>query len=125
MSERVHQLKRALDSRDRLQRMDIREAREPRHPLVETRVMFHCAGAQWIQPGIDRVILLREARVVPHHLWLREAGQADRALARDAAEPALDSRRLGQVDAGPTGRVLLEDEQLLDLETAIAADGGA
>src|SRR5206468_2062704 len=39
------------------------------------------------------------------------------------AEPRLHRRRVGQVDAGAAGHVLLEDQLLLDLQAAIAAEG--
>src|SRR5262249_4485125 len=113
----------ALHGRDRLQWVDVRESRETRHPLVEARVVLHGAGAQRIEARIDRVVLLGEPRVVPHHLRLREARQADWPLARDTAEAAPDCGRLRQVDPGAASRVLLEEQRLLDLQAAIAADG--
>src|SRR5690606_3709319 len=57
------------------------------------------------------------------HLRLRQAGQADPALAREPAETALHRRRIRQVDAAAPFGALLEDQRLLDLQAAIAAEG--
>src|SRR5688572_32438295 len=51
-----------------LQRMNIRKARQPRHFLVQARVMFHGAGTQRIESAVDAIVLLRKARVMAHHL---------------------------------------------------------
>ena len=53
MGERFDQLERALHGRDRLQRMDVGEARQPRHLLVEARIVLHRARAERIEPGVD------------------------------------------------------------------------
>ena len=45
------QLQRALRGRLRRQRMQIAEARQPRHLLVQARIVLHGAGAQRIKPA--------------------------------------------------------------------------
>src|SRR6266542_5699571 len=102
--------------------MEVGETRQPRHLLVEPRVVLHRARAKRVEAAVDRVILLRQAGVVTHHLRFAEPGQADRRLALEAAEAGLERRRVGQVDAAMAGRILLEDQLLLDLQAAIAAD---
>ncbi len=82
----VHQLQRALNRRLRLQRVDVREARQARHLLVQARVVLHRARAQRIQRQVDGVVLLAQAHIVAHGLWLRQAGQADRILADQIAQ---------------------------------------
>ena len=85
MRQRVDQLERALHRRYRLQRVQIGETRQPRHLLVEPRVVLHRARAERVEAAVDRVILLRQAGEMAHHLRLAEAGQADRRLAVEAA----------------------------------------
>ena len=82
----LHQRERALHRRLRLQRMNIGEAFEPRHFLVEPRIMLHRAGAERIEPRIDRIILARQPHIMANSLRLREARQADRRLALQRAE---------------------------------------
>ena len=108
---------------ERLQRMDVAEAGQPRHALVEARVVLHGARAQRKDPGIDAVVLLAEPHVVAHGLRLAEAGQPDRLGALELAEARRELRRLLQIDAGRIGAPDLEDQRLLDGEPAIAAEG--
>ena len=84
--ELAHELERALHGRDRLQGMDVAEAGQPRHALVEAGIVLHGAGAERKQPGVDAEVLLRQAHVMAHGLGLGEAGQADVALALEPAE---------------------------------------
>ena len=79
--QRVDQLERALHGRQRLQRMDVGEARQPRQLLVEPRIVLHRARAERVEPAVDRVVLLRQPREMAHDLRLAEPRQADRRLA--------------------------------------------
>ena len=117
------QVERARDRRQRLQRVDVGEAGQPRHLLVEARVVLHRAGAERIEPDVDRVVLLGEPHVVAHRLRLGEAGQVDRRLAAMLAEPRRRLRRLRQIDAGHVVPADLEEQRLLDLQAAIAGEG--
>ena len=117
------QLDGARDGRERLQGMDVAEARQPRHALVEARVVLHGAGAEREQPGVDAEVLLGEAHVVAHGLGLAEARQADRRLALECAEARGEFRGLRQVDARGVRAADLEDQRLLDGEPAVAAEG--
>ena len=56
-AELVDQLERALHRLLRLQRVDVGEARQPRHLLVEARVVLHRARAEREQAEVDRVVL--------------------------------------------------------------------
>ena len=78
VAEPLHQLERALHGLLRLQRMDVAEARQPRHLLVQPRVVLHRARAERIEPAVDRVVLARQAHVVAHRLRLGESRQSDR-----------------------------------------------
>ncbi len=123
MRQAIDQFERALDGRDRLQRMDVGETRQPRQLFVEPRVVLHRARAERIEAGVDRIVLVRQPGEMANHLRLAETGQTDRALPLETAHPGADGRRLRQVDAATTRRILLEDQRLLDLETAVAAHG--
>ncbi len=87
------------------QRMDVGEARQARHALVEARIVLHRAGAEREQAQVDRVVLAAEARIVAHRLRLGQAGEADRA----GCAPARRARggRLGravEIHAGACSR---------------------
>jgi hypothetical protein len=72
--------KRALHGRLRLQGMNIGKAGQPRHRLVEAGIMLHRAGAERINPSVDRVIQPRQPHVMTHCLWLAQARKAGRFL---------------------------------------------
>ena len=67
----LHQRQRALHRLLRLQRMDVREAGQPRHLLVQARIVLHRAGAQRKDAGVDGIILLAQADIMADRLWLR------------------------------------------------------
>ena len=118
----VDQLQRALHGGDRLHRMQIADAGQPRHLLVEARIVLHGAGAERIDAHVDGVVLLAHLGVVAHHLRLAQARQADLALALQAAEAVLVLRDRGQVDAAAALHALLEDQRLFDLQALVAGD---
>src|SRR5260370_1604870 len=93
------------------------------HVFIEAGVVFNGAGDEGIEPGVDRVVLLRQASEVAHHLRLAEPGESDHAAPLEAAEAVAKRRRLGKVDAAMPRRILLEDQRLFDLQPAVAADG--
>ena len=70
--EREDALRRAV----RLTRMHV--GKEPGDAVVHLRVVLHRAGAERIHPGIDRIVQLREVRVVAHDLRLRQLRQPQR-----------------------------------------------
>ncbi len=107
----------------RLQRMDVGEARQPRHLLVEARIVLHRAGAERIEPGVDRIVLARQPHVMAQRLRLGEAGQADGVRRACAPSRSAKSARLVDVDAGRLGAADLEQQRLLDVEAAIAGEG--
>ena len=86
VGELVDQRIGALHRVGRLQRMDVGEARHPRHLLVEPRIVLHRARAEREQAEVDRVILAAEPGIMAHRLGLGEAGEADRRVALEAAE---------------------------------------
>ena len=122
MRERVDQLERPRHGGYRLQRMDVGEAGQTRQLFIEARVVLHRARAERVKPGIDRVVLLRQASEVAHYLRLAEPREADDALPLEAAEAVAKRRRLGQVDAAMPRRILLEDQPLFDLKPAVAGE---
>ena len=77
-------------------RVEIGEARQPRHFLVQPRIVFHRAGAERVGSAVDRVVLAAEAHVVAHRLRLGEPGKADRrpcARRRRACSQTARARR--------------------------------
>ena len=109
MRQGVDQFERPRHGRERLQRVDVGEAGQPRQFLVEARIVLHRARAERVEPAVDRIVLLRQPGEVAHHLRLAEPRQADRADAFELAEAGDKRRRLGQIDAAPPRRILLED----------------
>ena len=91
--------------------------------LVEARIVLHRAGAEREEPGVDAVVLLRQAHIVAHRLGLGEAGKADLALALERAEARLEGRGLVEIDAGRLGAADLEDQRLLLHQGAVAGEG--
>src|SRR6266700_3183299 len=102
--------------------MEIGKAGQPRHLLVEPRVVLHRARAERVEAAVDRVVLLRQAGEMAHDLRLAEPGEADRPLSFEPAKARAKRRRLRQVDAAMPGRILLEQQLLLDLQPPVAAD---
>ena len=94
------QRQRALGGGARRQGMQVAEAGQPRHFLVQARIVLHGAGAQRIKPRIDGVILPRQPHIMADHFRLAEARQADGALAAQAAQPRLGHLHIGQIHAG-------------------------
>ena len=64
----IHTGQKALPHGFRRQRVACQETRQHGQRIAGARVVFHGAGAQWIELGIDGKILLRQARKVPYYL---------------------------------------------------------
>src|SRR5205823_604923 len=111
-----------LHGRLRLQRMQVADAGQPRHLLVEAGIVLHGARAQRIDAHVDGVVLLAEPGVVLHHLRLAEARQTDLAGAAQSVETVFHFRRFRQVDGAAAGLAHLEDQRLLDLQRLVAGE---
>ncbi len=122
-AELVDHLQRALHGGGRLQRMDVGEAGQPRHRLVEARIVFHRARAEREDAHVDGVVLLAEPHVMAHRLRLGEGGEVDGRLAAMFAEPVGFCFRRVDVDAGDFRAADLEEQRLLDQERAVAGEG--
>ena len=61
--------------------------------------MLHGARAERIDPGVDGIIVAREANVVAHSLWFGETRQIESALARVRTQSRLERRWLLNIDA--------------------------
>src|SRR5262245_3528490 len=103
--------------------MDVAEARQPRHALVEARIVFHRARTQREQAGIDAVVFLAETHIVPHRFRLAETRQPQRLTPCKLAEPGSKAGRLVEVDARGVGAAALENQALFDGERTVAAEG--
>ena len=122
-AELVDQLQRAGHGGGRLQRMDVGKAGQPRHLLVEARIVLHRARAERIDAHVDGVVLLAEPHVVAHRLRLGEAGKVDRRFAAMLSEAVAFRCGHVDVDAGDLRAADLEEQRLLDGEPAIAGEG--
>ena len=98
-----HQRQVALHRVRVLQRMRLGEAGQPRDLLVDLRVVLHGAGAERIESGIDAEIALRQRKVVPHHVELRQFRQAGIGapfVRRQRGLRHVAGRQIGAVPAG-------------------------
>jgi hypothetical protein len=59
---------------------------------------------------------------MPDHLWLAEAGQADRSLPFKPAETGLKRWGVDKIDAATTWRTLLEYQLFFDLQRTVPGD---
>jgi hypothetical protein len=71
----VQQMEQALQRRFRLIRVQINDARKPRHALVPFRIVLHRAGTERIEVGIDRHVQRRQIGIVPHDFRLGQFRQ--------------------------------------------------
>src|SRR5882762_8599170 len=104
--------------------MEVADAGQAGHLLVDPGIVLHGARAQRIDAHVDGVVLLAEPRVVLHHLRFAEPRQADLAGAAQPVQAILDLGRLRQVDAAAARLAHLEDQRLLDLQRAVTGEGG-
>jgi hypothetical protein len=102
--------------------MNVAEAGQPRHFLVEPRIVLHRARAERIGVRIDRRVHARQAHVVANRFRLGEAGKAASAGAFKRPEARLCRRRRVDVDAGHLGAADLENQWLFEIESAIAGE---
>ena len=65
--------------------MKTRETVEPGGPLVDLRIVFHCARAERIHSAVDREVLLAEPDVVPKHFGFTDFREGGRPLSRERA----------------------------------------
>ena len=71
----VHELERTLRQGLGRQRMDLGEAGQPRHVLVELRVVLHRARAERIEVRVESVVQPRQARVMADYVELGDFRQ--------------------------------------------------
>ena len=76
--ELPQQLERALGDLVGRHRVEVGEAGQAGRPLVELRVELHRARAERVEPGVDRVVELRQVDVVADDLGLVQLGQGRR-----------------------------------------------
>ena len=120
----AHQLgdehQRALCGLLRLQWVEIAETREPRHLLVETRIVLHRARAERIEAGVDRIVHARQAHIVADNLWLRQSREPNRPLAAQIAQRAARYFRRRNIDAADARAAELEEQRFLMVEPTVA-----
>ena len=71
----VEQLEHPLERLFRLVGMQIAQAGQPRRPFVPLGVVFHRTRAERIEVRIDRHVLRRKIRKMPHHTGFRKLRQ--------------------------------------------------
>ena len=103
--------------------MDIGEARQAGHLLVEAGIVLHRARSQGERAEVDRIVLARQPRVMTHGLWLGQAGQRRGGLAQETGE-ARQRRAFRSIQihaALVAGGSQLEDQRFFQRQSAIAA----
>src|SRR5258708_16249954 len=91
------------------------DAIKPGHEFIDTRVVLHRAGAQWIHAQVDGVVPRRKAREVAENFDLADFGKSF-----DTRAPVIGTESLGGIGGGYverrqferalTRRRLLEDQ---------------
>ena len=119
----IDQFQGALHGFHRLQRMQVGETRQPRHFLVQARIVLHGAGAQGVEPRINGKIIARQTYKVAHDLRFRKAGQTDGRAAFQTAQAVWRIGRLGQINAATAGAIKFEDQRFGKVQAAMAAVG--
>ena len=120
---RIDQLQRALHRVLRLQRVNVGEARQTGHLLIQARVVLHGARTQREQAHVDCVILAAEARVVAHGFRFGETRQADRRFTLQPAEARGNLGRFRHVNTGAVATANLEDQRFVEVQTLMAGEG--
>src|SRR5262245_38280860 len=115
-----HQREVALHGVEILQRMSLGEGREPRDLLIDLGIVFHGAGAERIEAAIDPEITLRQREIVPHHIELRELGEAVIFAQVGCWNLRLRHVGLRQIDATSAG-----DAELVERRSGVAAHRAA
>ena len=118
-----NQCQRALYRFLRLQGMNVRKTRQSRHFLIQARIVFHGAGAERIEPAVDRIIHPRQADIVANHLGLRQAGKTDGVLATLPAEAGFRDLGLRQINPRHAIAAKFENQALFMIEAAIPGNG--
>ncbi len=119
--EFVHELEESLDRFLRKVGVRLGESGERGGHLVDLRVVLHRAGTERVETGIDPIVPLREAGVVPHDLHLVEFGHPRDILAEEFGGNDRFRRNLRHLaarkgEARAPRRALLEEERLLEHE---------
>jgi hypothetical protein len=113
-----HQREIALHGVHFLQRVRVGKSRKPRDLLVDLGIEFHGAGAERVEAGIDAEVTLRQRKMVPHHVELRQFGQAEIGVQRVRRQCCLGHVARRQIDAMPARHA-----QLVDGGNGLAAHG--
>src|SRR5262245_11969467 len=103
--------------------MNVAEARQPRHALIQTWIVLHGAGAEREQTGVDAVVPLAQAHVVPHRYRLGERWLTQRRAPGELAEAGSKARWLLEVDTRGLDTADFKDQTFLDGQRAVAAEG--
>src|ERR1700761_1703326 len=102
--------------------MQIAETGQPRHLLVQTRIVLHGAGAQRIEPAVDGIVHARQPHIMAHHFGFAQTRQTNFALAALAAQAFLGYLHMGHVDAD-RAMAQFEDQRFFVIKPAIAGNG--
>ena len=122
--ELLDHLERALHALHRRERVDVGETGEPRHLLVEARIVLHRARAEREEAEVDPVILARQAGIVADGLGLGQTRKADRRGTGEVAQPRGGGDGFDKVDAGGRRIADLEDQRFLQHQRLVAGGRG-
>src|SRR5579871_100090 len=100
--------------------MKISEAGEPCHFLVQARIVLHRAGAERIEPRVDRIVHSRQPDEMAHDLRLRQTGQTDRMLALQSVQPPVGHSSLRDIDSANAFPAEFEQQRFFVVESAVA-----
>ena len=104
--ELPQELQRALGERIRRERVELREARQARRPLVHPRVVLHGAGTQGIEAAVHGIVQVGQVGEVADDLGFGQLRQPG----RDAGERI--GGRVGHLVTVPAGHGHLRERGL-------------
>jgi hypothetical protein len=107
----------------RLQRVSRGEAGQTRQRLVDLRVVLHRAGAERVQPEVDRGVPRREPREVADHVDFGQLGKPGQVAAQHLGVEGVGRIGIGDVEirervAGAAAHAAFEEQRLLPRESA-------
>ena len=98
--EFIHEVENSLGEGFPLVRVGLSETRQAAQILVDLRVVFHGARTERIQPEVDGVVPLGEARVMAYHIHLADLGKSFDLWAHMVTGEHVLGTRLGNVGVG-------------------------
>jgi len=86
------------------ERVALGKLRQHGQPVADPRVVFHRARTKWIELGIDRKVLLRQAGEMPHDLQFGNLRQQRRLTAQNLPGQICSRRIRRRMTRGTSAR---------------------